>query len=977
MQNIQVEQSSGSAELLLSLSGGRQLLIDDPQKSWLVEVGTVELYLVRYKNNEVAGPLHHICSIETGQVIFGLDSPMLGEGMVLIAVGIVNSQLREYPMSHWQELAKQIDTAAFAAAKLEEWLSNLNRGLMKDVIRPKVEVLLDTNTAPQTQIEVPAGRDVACKKGLTWVEIVSGRALFNGEEELETTEVSIFPLHSVSWLRAAESTLELKVLDGATVLASSQAWQSLETFYLAFFRFNVTNLSLVNFDEINRLRQKASNDRLAGQQALDSLANIISHDRSQTGEVDVTEFTKDPLLAACRLIGQIQQITIRKPIEKEGSDDGPQRLREIASASRFRTRRVALTGPWWQRDNGPILAFTKLEQQPIALLPLSENSYEAVNPTENSRKRVTPEFAKTLNPNAWYFYRPFPERALKGWELIKFGLKGSKKELGRIVLLGAAIGLLALLAPFVTGQLFDSVLPEGNRQLLIEFFLGLSVVSFGSAFFQVARSLAVLRLESRLDFSIQTAVWDRLLNLPTTFFHKHSAGDLAERAMGINRIRQLISDNVINVVLGCLFASFNFVLLFVLDAGLALVATGLVVITFFAMIFFSLRQLRYQRQVSQFEGKLSGTVLQLISGITKLRVAGAEVRAFALWARLFSQQKRIAYRAKAANNSLIVFNAAWPLISTLILYSAISFSPQHHISTGVFLAFNMAFTQFLVAVMSLAIAFDAILQAVTIFERAAPIIQTAPEVDIAKASPGELNGAIEINHVSFRYNPDAPLILDDVSIKAEPGEFVAIVGPSGSGKSSLFRLLLGFENPEAGSIYFDGQDLTGLNLQAVRRQIGVVIQNAKLMPGSIFENIVGSAPLSMKTALEAARLAGFDEDIQSMPMGMFTMISEGGGGLSGGQRQRLIIARAIVNKPRILLFDEATSALDNRTQAIVSQSLENLQATRLVIAHRLSTIVKADRIYVLKGGKIAQSGTYAELIEQPGPFQELAARQLA
>ena len=267
------------------------------------------------------------------------------------------------------------------------------------------------------------------------------------------------------------------------------------------------------------------------------------------------------------------------------------------------------------------------------------------------------------------------------------------------------------------------------------------------------------------------------------------------------------------------------------------------------------------------------------------------------------------------------------------------------------------------------------LTVIPLFERALPILLSVPEVTESKTTPGRINGSLELSHITFRYKPDAPPVLRDISLKIAPGEFVAFVGASGSGKSTLFRLLLGFETPESGAIYFDGQELAGLDIQALRSQIGVVLQTSKPVSGSLFENIVGSAPLTVDDAWDAARAAGLDQDVRRMPMGMHTHIADGGGGISGGQRQRLLIARAIVAKPRIVFFDEATSALDNRTQEIVTISLGALQATRVVIAHRLSTIINADRIFVLDKGSIIQSGTYAELVAQEGLFQKLAERQ--
>jgi ABC-type bacteriocin/lantibiotic exporter with double-glycine peptidase domain len=268
------------------------------------------------------------------------------------------------------------------------------------------------------------------------------------------------------------------------------------------------------------------------------------------------------------------------------------------------------------------------------------------------------------------------------------------------------------------------------------------------------------------------------------------------------------------------------------------------------------------------------------------------------------------------------------------------------------------------------------LEVVVLWERAKPILHETPEIDVNKADPGKLSGKLELEHVCFRYKADGPWNLDNVSIKAEAGEFIAFVGPSGSGKSTIIRLLLGFDTPELGTVYFDGQDLSGLDTSAIRRQLGVVLQNGRINSASIFENISGGALVTIDEAWEAARMAGFADDIQAMPMGMHTVISEGGTNLSGGQRQRLLIARSLVLKPKVLIFDEATSALDNRTQAIVSESLDKLRVTRVVIAHRLSTIKNADRIYVIEAGRVVQQGSYDELASQEGLFANLMARQM-
>jgi ABC-type bacteriocin/lantibiotic exporter with double-glycine peptidase domain len=324
-----------------------------------------------------------------------------------------------------------------------------------------------------------------------------------------------------------------------------------------------------------------------------------------------------------------------------------------------------------------------------------------------------------------------------------------------------------------------------------------------------------------------------------------------------------------------------------------------------------------------------------------------------------------------------VFTAAYPVLASLVLFGVMALSLDPRPPIGALLAINAAFGQFVAAALALSEVLPALLLVVPAYERARPILRAAPEVETGQVAPGELSGAIAVDRVSFRYTADGPLVLDDVSLEFGPGEFVALVGASGSGKSTLLRLLLRFESPAAGAVFYDGHDLALLDARAVRRQIGTVLQSGRLMSGDILTNIVGASSLTVDDAWAAARMARLDEDIEAMPMGMHTIIGEGGSTLSGGQRQRLLIARAIVGRPRMVFFDEATSALDNRTQDVVTRSLEELAATRVVIAHRLSTVVNADRIYVLQNGRVVESGTYRQLMQQRGVFAGLARRQIA
>ena len=625
-----------------------------------------------------------------------------------------------------------------------------------------------------------------------------------------------------------------------------------------------------------------------------------------------------------------------------------------------------------------MLAFLNADEpRPVALLPARGRSYTLVDPQTKAARRLDRSLNTQLLTEAFVFYRPFPERAVGVWEMLRFALRGMRPDLLRIVLLGAVVGVIAMFTPIATGVIFGDIIPAGDHQRIIAIAIALAGAALGSSLFEIARSLAVLRVEARLDSSLQSAVWDRLLKLPAPFFRHYSAGDLASRAMGIDQMRQILGGAAISTILSAVFSLFSLVLMFYYSAALALVGVVLTLMTLAALVVSQAVQLRSMRSITTLQGKIAGSLLQFITGIAKLRVAAAEARAFSIWANSFAEQKRAFFRAQNAANLLATFFAVWPLLTSLVIFAVVASLPQGSLSTAAYLAFVAAFTgQLLTSVLTLGQAATSVLQCVPLYERSRPILRTLPEVMAHKADPGVLTGAIEISHVTFRYQVDGPLVLRDVSMRIEPGELAAIVGPSGAGKSSILRLLLGFETPESGSVYYDGRDVDGLDAAAVRRQIGVVLQDARLMPGSIYDNIVGAQSLKMDDAWEAARMAGLEDDIRRMPMQMQTYISEGGATFSGGQRQRLMIARALAGRPRILLFDEATSALDNVTQAIVIESMAKLRATRLVIAHRLSTVQEADRIFVLVAGRVAQTGSFQELMAQPGPFAGLARRQL-
>jgi NHLM bacteriocin system ABC transporter ATP-binding protein len=708
-----------------------------------------------------------------------------------------------------------------------------------------------------------------------------------------------------------------------------------------------------------------------------SLPNKIQNEAKE--QVPPTDYCYTSLISVCQILADAYSFRLVVPtsFSTTPAQSTEQILLKLAEISQFRVRSVKLEAGWWRSDNGPLLAFTT-QQQPLALLPVSARSYVAVNPAQGTQVRVTEEVAASLDNTAYTFYRPLPQKTSGLLHLLHFGFRGSHCDLVATMLLGLGISLLNLITPLVIGLLFDRVIPAGQMPLLAQVLFGLVVIALSAAILNLVRGLALIRVSSRLEVVIEAALWDRLLKLSPSFFRRYTAGDLADRVNGFATIQRLISDNTVTSLLNGFFSCTSLVLLLTLNLVMGLVALGLVLVTLIVLLAFNLWLLRYRQEMMQSQGRLAGVVLQLINGVAKLRAADAEARGFAHWATYFGKQRQLTFIVRTLTNWQMVFSQTWAIISLLVIFVSAGLLQPGQLTSGMLLAFLATFSQLLATITAFSESASQILELKPVYERINPILEATPEVNPITANvPGKLKGEIEVNQVSFRYREDLPLVLDEVSLHIKPGQFIAIVGPSGSGKSSLLRLLLGFEKPLNGSVYYDGQDLSRLAVNILRQQIGTVIQTGKVLPATIFENIVGSTAVTQEEAWQAARLAGLEADIRQMPMGMFTHLSEGGTTLSGGQRQRLMIARALVKQPRILFFDEATSALDNETQAQVSESLEKLQITRVVIAHRLSTIIPADCIYVMQAGRIVQSGSYRELMSQAGPFQELAAQQLA
>ena len=940
--------------------GNQPLVVEEETTVWLVVEGTLDLFLVPLEDGQPQGLGFHMLQIETGGALFGMGRL---DGYRLLARGGVATEVLRAPRAQLEAFATHQPEMFFNL--VENWVQALQSAGAPGRVPGACRTLL-AGSAQQ----VSGGDSLAVSARCLWVASQEGDLRLFGQQA--TAPRIPFPLSRPAWLSVAQD-LQVDVWTSAEVVEQKQLWASLGAFHQAISGCAVAAMLARRQQADRRILDVSNVNKQAFTGAIQAMRSVIPAAGQAPGS---GSDSLDPLLAACQLVGQAIQVeSMRRPSHRSRSSGDE--VSEIAHASRVRVRGVSLVGRWYRTDSGPMLGFLQ-DGHPVALMPVGSHSYDLIDPRDPRPLRIDRARARQLAPAAYTFYQPLPNRPIQKLDLVSIGISMAKADLRTILAMAVLGGLLGLVQPVATGLLISQIVPSDMRSELYDLGAALLACSLASGAFEFTRSIALLRLDGKMDGALQSAVFDRLLRLPAPFFNRFSTGDLDNRALGINAIRQAMSGAALNSLMGGLTSVFSFLLLFYYSWQLALVAVLLVSVYLTSIGLVAYLQLRYQRPLLDTTGQISGLLLQLLNGIRKLRGAGAEARAFHQWSSLFAKERKMQFQLGMVSVQNSAFQAAYSTFCSAVLFAFLAWRGYKLLSPGDIAAFFAAFGQFISAMTSVSGALTSLVAIGPTLDRARPILDEPTEASDERPDPEPLDGRLELKGVTFRYQKDGPVALDDIDLVAAPGEFIAIVGPSGAGKSTLLRLLLGFEKPESGTILFDGQDLQAVNLQSLRRQLGVVLQETRLMPGSILKNIIGSSLLTIEDAWEAAAIAGIAEDIQAMPMGMHTVVTEGVN-FSGGQLQRLVIARAVVTRPRVLFFDEATSALDNATQEHVSRGLEGLKATRIVIAHRLSTIQNADRIYVLdaKTRRFAQVGTYTELLNQPGEFQDLARRQMA
>ena len=719
------------------------------------------------------------------------------------------------------------------------------------------------------------------------------------------------------------------------------------------------------FDE--QIRERIQSDQEILEDSFLQIAGAVLGGRAMA-------LLEDERLAAKEALDDILKYYHYKPVEvPENIRDFDEQMDYVLRPLGLMTREVLLEEGWYKDAYGPMLGLLK-DGGAVALLPGAVSGYRFRDPSTGNIRRVDRHTAKLIKPEALCFYRPLPMKSLGIPDLLLY-MKNcvSSGDVTLIFLATLCVTLIGMIEPRVYRAVTGPVLDSKSPSLLAGMAIFLLASAFASQLISAVRTLLMDRISTKTSMAVEASVMMRLLSMPMNFFRRFSSGELSSRMDSVSSLCSLLLDNIMSTGLTSILSLLYITEIFRYAPLLVVPSLVIILITVLGSVLTALIQINISREKMQLAAKESGLCYAMISGIRKIRLSGAEKRAFARWGKLYAKNVELEYNPPVILKLNNVIMGGISLVGTIVLYFT---AVKSGVSPSEYFAFSAAYGRVMGAFSAMAEIAINVAAIPPVLEMAEPILKTEPEITAEKEVITRLSGNIELNHVSFRYEEGAPYVLNDLSLKIRSGEYVAIVGRTGCGKSTLIRLLLGFEEPDKGAIYYDGRDLKSIEPRSLRKKMGVVTQDGQLFQGDIFSNITISAPqLSMEEAWEAAETAGIAEDIRNMPMGMHTIISEGQGGISGGQKQRLMIARAVAPKPRVLILDEATSALDNITQKQVTNSLDNLKCTRIVIAHRLSTIRACDRILLIDGGRIAEEGNYEQLIEMGGAFAKLVERQ--
>lgn len=941
--DIRVEAEATKMAVDDQLGIGASLPLTD---IFVVEDGVVEVYMTLPHSRRF------IAEFGTGALLFGAAG---SEGLIVFAPD--GARLSRVSASALVDAANAPATRGALVTAVEAWVDGVSAGLARaESNRPEVK--------PQRageRAQVAAGDALTSSHGVVWLDGGAGTGLKLLGQGPGANH--LLPVSTAIW---ATVDADAEIATYSTAAFLEREWPK------ALAAYAVSAAGVVR--AIAERDRAGVAERFARQQTLTAegitaanrqFVDVLSVGaRHEMEAVDDLDYAIDMLAGTTGQPAMAPAATRRKlPFEMQLDLRGQ------------RGRSVTLTGDWWSSDRGPLLGYLAEGHKPVALVPDWRGRYILKERGQRPR-RLDAKAAALLERRAYVLVPTMPNRPMKLRDLTMLAFALCRIEFGTIALVSLLAALIGLLVPIATRTVVDTFIPDGLSSGLVLLGVVLVIANISVGLLRTASDFARLRMDGKLAVAVLSGVVDRVLRMPSRVLRMQSSADLALRVLSMDRMRRTLSAVGTGLIVSSVTSICTLGLL-IFYAPIAAAASVAIFIVFLVIsVLAGLAQNKAIATGEAMTANLSSLTLQIVQNMPMVRAFGAERRAYVQWGRNAAAQRARSLRSRLAAIRYTTFVAAYDGLALAAIFVLLGYTSGGNKTTiGTYIAFVITYQQFLAASEGIGSALVQLITTRPLLKRAALILDTAPETAPFARDPGTLSGAVELSSVSYRHDPNGPLVVDDVSLRIEPGQFVALTGPSGSGKTTIVNLILGFEVPESGSVLISGVDLGKLDKTSVRRQIGIVAQNGRLMPGSIFENLTGLHDGKLEDAWQAAELAGIADDIRALPMGMHTLINEGASTLSGGQVQRLLLARALIAKPRLLLLDEATSALDGRTQASVMANIEKLGVSRLVIAHRLGTVRNADVIHFVVGGKIVQSGHYEELMQADGPFAAFAHRQ--
>ncbi|MDE0052634.1 MAG: ATP-binding cassette domain-containing protein [Defluviicoccus sp.] len=947
-----------------AVAGNRPIQLNDSGLVWFVEEGAIDILATELADGRIEAPYRHIARLEKGRLAFGVANSE--HSMLLVAKGVQATSLRCLPLGRVLEETVRASEAkgalpAAVIAQLDAWVEDLAHAVATEVENPpRIEGWLGPGSEAAHGVS-------AAERGVVWLSAARLDATFLDVVDSRSGSPGLMPVTRDSWIKlhatsgvACRSSREL----GVKVLLDA----GLPEFHRLALGAESIHRRLLLVDDANLQVAQADLRRREKSLARKGLADLLDFRTQSKGHTALGK--------ALRIIGAREGLEILTPAV---SGETQASLDDYCEASGLRRRDVRLTveDRWWLGDSGAMLAFRRHNDQPVVLMPGLFGRYRVMDPETGEAVPANARSGAELRDACLLYPALSTHGPASMGALLRVGAAPMTAEILRLTAFGLGAGLLALAPAIAVNLLVDHVIPAGESIVVFQFSAVLTGIALTAALARVLRGIALMRLEGRLAARIGAAVQDRLLRMRLRFFRRFNTGELVARSMVFQDVRDNVAGVTVDAALSTMFALPALAMIFLYDAVLGWTATALTFVVLAVTAGYCGRMVEHHRHYLRSSRQLLGELHQFLSGIGKLRTTGAEDMAFAAWARRYREQKHEEIRQAVLNEWIVAMVAAVPFLGSAALFSAVVAQGADGLATADFLTVHTAAMFLFMTLVMLGNSARSLAFVKPACEQVQPILAAETDVSTARGVRKTLHGEILLDKVSFGYSENAT-ILRDVSIHAKPGEFIAIVGESGAGKSTLFRLGLGLERPNAGAVYFDGQSLDQFDIVAVRRQIGVVTQDVLLQSGTILDNIIGhDTELNEEDAWRAAGLAGVDEDIRAMPMGLHTPVDENATTFSGGQSQRIRIAAALIRNPRIIFLDEPTSWLDTRSQTRTMRAIEESTSTRLVVAHRLSTIRRANRIYVLQAGQVSQVGSYDELAAEEGLFRELVQRQQA